>query len=88
MTNLSLLIYTPRQLQVIMFIILGYTSGEIACELGIKISTVAGFVQQIRDIMNVNNIASIVRVALDTDFTHTLNEEYVYYKGVIIPDGR
>lgn len=59
---------TPRELQTLDLIVRGMSDRQIAAELGITIHTVNAYRKRLLKKLEVNNVASMVRVALQDQY--------------------
>lgn len=78
--------FTPRELTVCKYLILGYSAIEMADALGISENTVNGNIKDIKNKLNISKTSRVVSTILNNGFKFDTENEIVYYNGVIIND--
>lgn len=65
---------TPRELQTLSLIVLGKTDPEIATELNVTVHTINAYRKSLLYKLGANNVASMVRIAIQSKLIPTGNE--------------
>lgn len=65
---------TPREYQTLKLIVLGKTDPEIARELKVTVHTINAYRKSLLNKLEANNVASLVRIAIQRNIIRSQNE--------------